>query len=63
MIKTTFAPKLLISDYTWQQHNELIYRLRGLSMGGTVLHIGAHPDDEDVGLIAYLAHKYGVRIV
>jgi LmbE family N-acetylglucosaminyl deacetylase len=47
----------------WQKPNELIYRLRGLSMGGAVLHIGAHPDDEDVGLMAYLAHKYGVRIV
>jgi LmbE family N-acetylglucosaminyl deacetylase len=51
------------SDYTWQKCNELIYRLRGLGMGGAVLHIGAHPDDEDVGLMAYLAHKYGVRIV
>ena len=40
-----------MSSYpAWQNSTELIYRLRGLSMGGAVLHIGAHPDDEDVGL-------------
>jgi LmbE family N-acetylglucosaminyl deacetylase len=61
--KSTLAPKIMSRNYTWHKPIELIYRLRGLSMGGTVLHIGAHPDDEDVGLIAYLAHKYGVRIV
>ena len=32
-------------------------------MGGTVLHIGAHPDDEDVGLMAYMSRKFGVRII
>ena len=42
--------------------NALLYQLRGLGMGGTVLHIGAHPDDEDGGLIAYIAHKYNARI-
>jgi LmbE family N-acetylglucosaminyl deacetylase len=53
-----------MSEYHRLQDNiELIYRLRGLAMGGAVLHIGAHPDDEDVGLVAYLARKLGVRIV
>jgi LmbE family N-acetylglucosaminyl deacetylase len=42
---------------------DLIYRLRALGMAGTILHIGAHPDDEDVGLMAYAARKLGVRIV
>ncbi len=42
---------------------DLIYRLRGLGMAGTILHIGAHPDDEDVGLMTYAARKLGVRIV
>jgi len=51
------------SYHTWQNSSALIYRLRGLGMGGAVLHIGAHPDDEDVGLMAYLARKFGVRIV
>jgi|GEM_PF-49301 len=44
-------------------HAQLIYRLRGLGMASTVLHIGAHPDDEDFGLLAYLSRKWGVRAV
>jgi LmbE family N-acetylglucosaminyl deacetylase len=28
-----------------------------------VLHVGAHPDDEEIGLIAYLTHKLGIRTV
>lgn len=53
-----------MSHYDAPQRNaNLIYRLRGLGMAGAVLHIGAHPDDEDVGLMAYMAHKFGVRIV
>ena len=42
---------------------QLLYRLRGLGMAGAVLHIGAHPDDEDIGLLTYLVRKYGVRAV
>jgi LmbE family N-acetylglucosaminyl deacetylase len=42
---------------------ELLYNLQSLSMACTVLHIGAHPDDEDVGLIAYLARHRHVRVV
>ncbi|MDF1663489.1 MAG: cyclic nucleotide-binding domain-containing protein [Planctomycetota bacterium] len=45
------------------QYSELFYLLKGLKMGGTVLHIGAHPDDEEIGLLSYLNHKYGVRVV
>ena len=32
-------------------------------MAAGVLHLGAHPDDEDIGLLAYLACKFGVRAV
>jgi len=32
-------------------------------MAAAVLHIGTHPDDEDIGLLAYLVRKYGVRVV
>lgn len=32
-------------------------------MIGHVLHVGAHPDDEDAGLMAFMAHKFGARIV
>jgi len=46
-----------------ERNAHLVYRIRSLGMGGAVLHIGAHPDDEDIGLLAYLARKYGVRAV
>jgi LmbE family N-acetylglucosaminyl deacetylase len=42
---------------------EILYRIRGLRMIGHVLHVGAHPDDEDAGLMAFVARKYGARIV
>ena len=42
---------------------DLIYQLLALPIAGSVLHIGAHPDDEDVGLISYFVRKYGVRAV
>jgi len=35
----------------------------GLGRACTVLHIGAHPDDEDIGLLAYSYCKFGVRSV
>lgn len=53
----------MIGYDTPQKNTDLIYRLRGLGMAGAILHLGAHPDDEDVGLMAYMAHKYGIRIV
>jgi LmbE family N-acetylglucosaminyl deacetylase len=46
-----------------QRNIDLIYRIRGLGMTGTVLHIAAHPDDEDIGLLSYMSHKFGVRAV
>ncbi|MCB9140557.1 MAG: PIG-L family deacetylase, partial [Caldilineaceae bacterium] len=46
-----------------QPNANLIYQLRGLPMGGAVLHLCSHPDDEDVGMVAYLARKRGVRVV
>jgi LmbE family N-acetylglucosaminyl deacetylase len=42
---------------------DLSYRLRSLPMAGAVLQVGAHPDDEDSGLLAYLAHGLCVRTV
>jgi LmbE family N-acetylglucosaminyl deacetylase len=41
----------------------LSYRLLSLPMAGAVLQVGAHPDDEDNGLLAYLAHGLCVRAV
>jgi CRP-like cAMP-binding protein len=42
---------------------DLAYRLRGLGKAGAVLHLGAHPDDEDSGTLAYLSRRHGVRTV
>ena len=44
---------------TLEANSRLLYRLKGLATGCNVLHLAAHPDDEDVGLLAYLACKYG----
>ena len=46
-----------------EQGAGIAYALKGLSLAATVLHIGAHPDDEDVGTIAYLARGIGARAV
>jgi LmbE family N-acetylglucosaminyl deacetylase len=52
-----------MKTYEAEINAQLIYRLKGLGKSGAVLHIGAHPDDEDIGLLAYLSCKYGVRAV
>ena len=49
--------------YETEINAQLVYRLKALSMAGAVLHLGAHPDDEDIGLLAYLSCKLGVRAV
>lgn len=41
----------------------LVYLVRGLAMTGDVLYVGAHPDDEDSGLISMLARGHGARVV
>lgn len=42
---------------------DLAYLLRALPMIGSVLHHGAHPDDEESGLMAYLSRGLGVPTV
>ena len=42
---------------------DLVYRLRGLATGGAVLHLGAHPDDEDTGTLVYLSRGLSVETV
>jgi LmbE family N-acetylglucosaminyl deacetylase len=42
---------------------DLAYLLRGLPVVGAVLHLGAHPDDEEAGLMAYLSRGLGARAV
>jgi LmbE family N-acetylglucosaminyl deacetylase len=52
-----------VARYAAQKDADLIYMIRGLEMGGAVLHLGAHPDDEQTGLMAYLSRGLGVRTV
>lgn len=46
-------------------HNstQFFYLLKRLGTTATVLHMGAHPDDEDIGLLVYVSHKLGGRAV
>ena len=46
-----------------RRFDQLIYRMRGLRSIGTVLHIGAHPDDEDAGLLSFMSHKHAARTI
>jgi LmbE family N-acetylglucosaminyl deacetylase len=41
--------------------SHLYYQLKRLGMAATLLHVGAHPDDEDSGLLTYVARKLGAR--
>ena len=52
-----------MKSFETEKNSQLIYSLMGLGMAGGVLHIGAHPDDEDIGLLAYLSCKFGVKTV
>jgi LmbE family N-acetylglucosaminyl deacetylase len=42
---------------------DLESRLRRLRMGAAVLHVGAHPDDEDTGTLVYLSRGLSLRTV
>jgi LmbE family N-acetylglucosaminyl deacetylase len=46
-----------------QPAGRLIYRLRALPIAGTVLQLGAHPDDEDTGMLVTMSHGAGARAV
>lgn len=37
------------NSYESEKNARLVYKLMGLGMAGAVLHVGAHPDDEDMG--------------
>src|SRR3954452_10634097 len=46
-----------------QPAGRLIYRLRALPLAGAVLQLGAHPDDEDTGMLVTMSHGVGARAV
>lgn len=41
----------------------LIDDIRGLGTATVVLHLGAHPDDEEGGMIAFVSQHYAARVV
>ena len=44
-------------------HASLFLKLKKLGTSKTVLHVGAHPDDEEIGLLSYIAYKHYGRAV
>ena len=56
------AGRVVEGDPGSRRIDRLVYRLRGLRMIGSVLHIGTHPDDEDAGLMTFISREYGARI-
>ncbi len=44
-------------------HVSLLFRLKKLRTSKTVLHVGAHPDDEEIGLLSYISFKHYGRAV
>ena len=46
-----------------QPASRLIYRLRKLPVAATVLQLGAHPDDEDTGMLVTTSKSWGGRAV
>jgi LmbE family N-acetylglucosaminyl deacetylase len=41
----------------------LIHRIKKLGRAASVLHVGSHPDDEEIGLLAYISFKHYGRAV
>jgi LmbE family N-acetylglucosaminyl deacetylase len=41
----------------------LLFRLKKLGTSKTVLHVGVHPDDEEIGLLSYISYKHYGRPV
>jgi LmbE family N-acetylglucosaminyl deacetylase len=46
-----------------QSAGQLIYALRALPIAASVLQLGAHPDDEDTGMLVTVSHGLGARAV
>lgn len=49
--------------YATEKSADLTYRLRALGTSAALLHVAAHPDDEDIGILAYYSRKFGIRSV
>ena len=44
-------------------YQRLFHRIKRIGVAGTVLHVGAHPDDEEIGLFPYIAYKHHGRAI
>src|ERR1041385_8593952 len=55
------APSALRAQQPAPDAAETGLALRRLGVVGSVLYVGAHPDDENTALLAYLARGRGVR--
>ncbi len=44
-----------------QNSSEIYSKLEKLNVLGSLLHVGAHPDDENTSLISYFSNKYNVE--
>lgn len=58
---TLLAPLLASATPVPLPANAILQELRSFRTTGTVLHVGAHPDDENTELITYLARGRGYR--
>ena len=64
-MKYIFSLQLFFLLFSFQlnsQHSSDIYsRVQKLNVLGSLLHIGAHPDDENTSLISYFSNKYHIE--
>jgi len=61
--RPTIADGGLRAEANSPQGGSVLYRIKSLAMAGAVLHLGSHPDDEESGMLAWMARRHGVRTV
>lgn len=44
-------------------YQQLFHQIKRIGVACTVLHVGAHPDDEEIGLFPYIAYKHHGRVI
>ena len=52
---------LSVQSLVSQNSSEIYSKLEKLNVLGSLLHVGAHPDDENTSLISYFSNKYNVE--
>ena len=62
-IKTSFTFIVLVLitlNLKSQSSSEIYSKIQKLNVLGSLLHIGAHPDDENTSLISYFSNKHHI---